>query len=327
MMASAHDLARWAFWVPLRTTLDPNRRSHVQSMTNAWRLWWMTAGHQRALMEAEYRKWFGTRITARGHAALVRDAYRTGFRTHLEELLLGKLNKGNIDQWVELRGVEHIQDALSLNKGAIWVYPHAGPVMLMTAVLAYRDFRYTQYADRGWNPTGTTHRPIRDTVRQAREAIENQIPVDFLRHDEPVDTLHRHLDQNGILGMAFDSRLGSEWFPTAFLNRTALLSPKPWKLACSTGAPILPVFCHAPKNQPARVEIGAPIPPLTDWKKLAAATLTEHERWLRRHPEEYGLWLLHTREHLDIDDHPLFIDNAQDDRHRRWMPDEWPQLR
>ena len=330
MMVSPRDLAKWAFWVPLRSTIDPSRRFQVQSMANAWRLQWMTAGKRRGLMEEEYRKWFGSRITDRGYAALVRDAYRASFRTHLEELLLGKLDKKNIDQWVELRGIEHIHDALSLNKGAIWVYPHAGPVMLMIAGLAFHDFKYTQYAARGLAPADIAaahpdllaHNPLRNAVRSAREANENQLPVEFLTLDEPVRTLHRHLNENRIVGLAFDGRIGGGWFPTSFLNRTALLSSGPWKLACSTGAPILPVFCYSPDGQPACVEIGKPISPDTDWKSLAQRTLVEQERWLERHPEEYGIWLLHTRERSDIDDHPLFIDNAQDDRHLRWMPDE-----
>ena len=322
MMASARDLARWAFWMSLRTTVNPNRKAHLQSMTSAWRLQWMSAGKQRALMEAEYRKWLGTRITARGYAALVRDAYRAGFRTHLQELLLGKLNKGNIDQWVELRGVAHIHDALSLKRGAIWVYPHAGSVMLMTAALAYRDFHYTQYADRELVPPDLAYRPLRDAVQRARSPHENPLPIDFLAPDVPVHTLHRLLNKNRIIGLALDGRMGREWFPISFLNRTALLCADPWKLACSTGAPVLPVFCHTSEGRPARVEIGKPISPDTDWKNLAESTIVEHEKWLRRHPEEYGTWLLHTRKYAGFDDHPLFIDNAQDDRHLRWMPDE-----
>ena len=335
MRATPSDLAKWAFWVPLRSTMDPGRQLQVQSMAAAWRLQWMTAGRQRAIMEEEYRKWLGSRLTDRGYATLIRDAYRASFRTHLEELLLGKLNKKNIDQWVELKGIENIKDALSINKGAIWVYPHAGPIMLMIAALAYRDFHYTQYAARGLAPPDIAeahpellaHNHLRDAVRRAREANENQLPVEFLTLDEPVRTLHRHLNENRIVGLAFDGRIGSGWFPTPFLNRTALLSTGPWKLACSTGAPVLPVFCHTPVGQPACIEVGEPISSGPDWKNLAQNTIAEHERWLQQHPEEYGTWLLHTRERSNIDDHPLFIDTAQDDRHLRWMPDEKPQLR
>ena len=330
MMASAGDIAKWAFWIHLRSAMDPNRQRQVESMATAWRIYWMTAGKRRALMEEEYRKWLGPRLTDRGYSALVRDAYRAGFRTHLEELLLGKLAKDNVEQWVRLQGIHNIHEALSHNNGAIWVYPHAGPIMLMIAALAYSEFDYTQYAARGLappeiaeaHPTLLAHNPLRDAVRRAREAHENQLPVEFLTLNEPVRTLHRHLNDNRIVGLAFDGRIGSGWFPASFLHRTALLSSGPWKLAVSTGAPILPVFCHTPPGQPACIEVGEPILPMQDWKRLAATTLAKQEQWLKRHPEEYGLWLLHTRQRSAIDDHPFFIADAEDARHLRWMPDE-----
>jgi KDO2-lipid IV(A) lauroyltransferase len=299
-------------------------------MNAGWRLQWAAAGKRRTLMENEFRRCFGKGLTDQGYATLVEHSYRTAWRTHLEELLLGKLNEHTIDQWVQLNGKRHLDTALERGRGVIWVYPHAGPVMLMIAGLAHNGFQYSQYAARGLappeiaqaHPELLAHNPLREAVRRVRETNENSLPVEYLTLDTPVRTLHRHLADNRIVGLAFDGRIGSGWWPTSFLNRTALLSSGPWKLACSTGATVLPVFCHSPHQSPAQVEIGAPITPGKDWKKLALKTIAVHEKWLRKHPEEYGVWLLHTLERAGIDDHPMFIDNAQDDRYTRWMPDE-----
>jgi len=281
-------------------------------------------------MESEFRKCFGTSLTDKGYTALVRDSYRSAWRTHLEELLLGKLSPDTIDQWIQLNGLEHLETALGHGRGVIWVYPHAGPVMLMIAGLAHKGYRYSQYAARGMAPPEIAQEhpellastPLREAVRRVRESNENNLPVEYLTLDTPVRTLHRHLNDNRIVGLAFDGRIGSGWWPGPFLNRTALLSAGPWKLACSTGATVLPVFCHSPQKGPAQVEIGTPVEPGKDWKELAQAVLPVHEQWLRMHPEEYGIWLLHTLERAGIDDHPMFIDNAHDDRYTRWMPDE-----
>ena len=146
------------------------------------------------------------------------------FRTHLEELLLGKLNPGNIDQWVRFQGIEHVEQALMANKGVIWLYPHAGPVMLMIAGLAHRGIPYTQYAARGQalealakeHPDLLAHNPWREAVRRTRENDEDRLPVEYLTLDAPVRTLHRHLAQNRVVGIAFDGRIGNGWFPTPF---------------------------------------------------------------------------------------------------------------
>ena len=335
MTVSPMDVAKWTFWVPLRSAINPHRPNQIHAMASGWRLQWMAAGNGRERMKDEYRKWFGERITARGYTALVQDAYRVAFRTHLEELLIGKLCTETIDKWIQFHGMEHLEQALSANRGVIWVYPHAGPVMLMIAGLAQRGVAYTQYAARGQapeelaqaHPELLAHNPLRKAIRQAREASENRLSIDYLTHDAPVRSLHRSLQENRVVGIAFDGRIGHGWFPMPFLNRTALLSTGPWKLACSTGAMVVPVFCHSPNNGPATVEVGRPISPGRSWRTLADEVVRRQEDWLTRHPEEYGIWLLHTRDRAGIDDHPLFIDNATDDRYTRWMGDEGTQLR
>ena len=326
------DLARWAFWVPFRSLVDPRTPAVLHAMRGGWRLQYSAAGEDRELMADEYRRWFGDTMTERGIARTVQDAYRKSWRVHLEELTLSKLTPDTVDQWVELRGADRLDTALEEGRGVILVYPHAGPVMLMIAALAHKGYRYVQYAARGLappeiaanNPDLLAHNPLREAVRTAREAHENSLNVEYLTEDAPVRTLHRRLADNQIVGLAFDGRIGSSWAPMPFLNRTALLSPGPWKLACSTGAVVLPVFGHTPDDGPACIEIGEPIPAQDDWTSTAAAALSQQERWLRQHPEEYGLWLLHTRLRSGIDDHPLFTDTApaNDQRYRRWMPDE-----
>jgi lauroyl/myristoyl acyltransferase len=281
-------------------------------------------------MKEEYRRWLGPCLTERGYDALVQGAFKQAWRTHLEELLLGKLDADNIDRWVQFHGLENLETALSAGRGVVWIYPHAGPVMLMLSGLAHKGFQYTQYAARGLAPeeVAKDHPELlaanrwRSAVREARESNEDQLPAEFLTLDTPVRALHRRLADNRIVGLAFDGRIGTGWWPAPFLNRTALLSSGPWKLAVSTGAMVVPAFCHSPCDGPATVEIGAPLEPGNDWQPLALTVLQQQETWLRRHPEEYGFWMLHTRDRSAIDDHPMFIDTAPDDRYRRWMPDE-----
>ena len=113
------DLARWAFWVPFRGVLDPNRPETLHALNHGWKLQWRAAGPARAVMADEYRRWLGDRLTDQGYRTLVRDTYRKGWRVHLEELLLSKLSGNNIDRWVQLQGVEHLNEALDRQFGLL----------------------------------------------------------------------------------------------------------------------------------------------------------------------------------------------------------------
>ncbi len=326
---SPTDVARWLFWGPMRQAMHPGTPRRIAMARQAWRLQWATAGQRRALMADEYRRCFGDAFTDSEVQQLVRDAYEVGWRTHLEELLLEKLTPDNIEQWFRFDGIDHLEDALSRGKGVVWVYPHAGPVMMMIAGLVHAGFPYTQYAARGLPPVEVAkdHPELlasnwfRAKVREVRERNEDSLPAQYITLNTPVRELVRRLGNNEVVGLAYDGRIGQGWWATNYLNRRALLSPGPYKLAVMSGATVVPVFCHSLKDGPGVCEVGAPIEPGKDWEALAAKVLRIESAWIRRYPAEYGIWMLHARVRNGIDDHPMFIDHAADDRWRRWVPD------
>jgi lauroyl/myristoyl acyltransferase len=340
---SPGDVARWLFWDPFRKVLQPERPEALRLLRKLWLVQYKLASGHHALMVDELRRCFGSVFSTHGYGAIVADAYERALRVHLEELLLGKLDRSSIERYQRFvsadersesandrfgSGLANLDQALSAGRGAIWLYPHAGAVMLMLAGLVHRGYSYTQFAARGLAPPevagnapermGTNW--FRERVRQVREANEDKVAAHYLDQGTPVRALHRTLAKGEIVGIAYDGRLGQGFAPFPYLGRTALLSPGPFKLAVQTGAPIVPAFCRTPSDDVALCEIATPIAPGTDWRALAAEVLSRMERWIRRYPEEYGLWLLHCRERSAADDHPLFLDYAPDERWRRWAP-------
>ena len=323
---SPADIARWAFWVPLRDALDPAHPGRARALYPAWRLQHRLARSGRALMAEEYRRWLGE-LPPGELDALIAKAYRSAFRVHLDELLLGRLSPDTLDQWVRFEGLHHLDAALSLGKGVVWTYPHAGAIMLMLAGLALKGYPTVQYAARGLAPEEVAKdhpellasNRLREAVRRVREENEDRLPVTFLTLQHSARELYRRLAANEVVFVAYDGRIGARWAPLDYLGRTALLSPGPSKLAGATGAPIVPAFCRTPAKGPCVVEIGTPITPTRDWKATAAEVLAVEEAWLRRWPEEYGIWLLHVRQRNHIDDHPMFVDHAADGRWRKWV--------
>ncbi len=313
------DVARWAFWVPFRDLLDPDRPELLRALYPLWRVQYAAAGRQREAMADEYRRCFDE-----DPEPLVREAYRIAFRNHLEELLLGKLTPENWSRYLVFDGREHLDAALDRGKGAIILFPHAGNFMLMIAAVSLCGYPYTQYAARGMAPpeVAQAHPDVfarnrwREEARLAREANEDRLPARFITMKTPLRHLYRCLARNEIVGLAFDGRIGSRFVPFPFLGRQALLNPGAYRLAASTGAAIVPTLCSAPADGPNVCTFGEPIHG-DDWRDLMERYVHGAvEPWIRAHKGEYGFWLAHCRLRNDVDDHPLFTDHAPDDRWR-----------
>lgn len=316
------DLARWLFWVKLRAVVPVDRPRLLRPAWGLWRAQHAAAGANRALMADELNRCFGA-----GDDRAVAAAYREAFRAHFQELLIGGLTG---DQWrlhLRFQGQHHLDEALARGRGAVLLYPHAGDVMMMLAALGLAGYRYVQYAARGMAPPEVAaahpevfgHNRWRTEARAAREAAEDRLPVRFLTLETSPRELVRSLNRNEIVGIAYDGRLGARFSLVDYLGRRALLSPGPFKLALSAGAPIVPAFNHAPDAGPEVCSFGPAILPEGGAQDLMRHFLAAAaEPWLRANPHAYGIWLLHCRLRASVDDHPLFVDYAPDERWRRW---------
>lgn len=326
-MAPPQDIARWLFWVQLRRMLPVERPRLVRSALPLWRLQHMAARRSHALLTDEYRRSLG-----QCSPELIAAAYRVAWRTHYEELLLGKLTAQNIEQYVVFEGRDRLDRALERKKGAILLLPHAGSFMMMIAAVSLAGYPYTQYAARGLAPEEVArahpelfgHNPWRAEVRAAREAAEDRLPAKFLTMETPLRQLYRSLAANELIGIAFDGRIGRKFVPVSWLGRQALINPGPYRMALSTGAAIVPTFVKCPPHGPNVCSFGEPIFPSdhADAPSLSAAFLRAAEGWVRANPEQYGTWLLHCRERAGVDDHPLFTDYAPDDRWKVYLKGE-----
>ncbi|NOY26621.1 MAG: hypothetical protein GXP62_12170 [Oligoflexia bacterium] len=324
---SPADVARWAFWGPLRNALDPDDPRLIKALRSAWRFQYAAARGGRKLMEDEFRKCFAGRYADSEYRGLVADAYRCAWRVHLEELLLGKVDAQTIGTFMTFEGVENLDQALERGKGVIWTYPHAGGVMLMLAWLAHNGYRYVQYAARGLpppkiaaaNPSLMATNRLREQVRAVREQNEDKVPCTFLTMDQPTRELYRRLADNELVGIAFDGRAAQKFFVHPLLGRRAVLSSGPYRLAVSRKAAVVPAMCVTPRTGPAICKVGTPIVPGKDWREVAEEVLRVEDAWLCQYPSEYGIWLLHCRRRAMLDDHPLFGDTAPDDRWKKWV--------
>lgn len=321
------DLARWAFWVPLRNWLDPSHPERLRALFPLWRAALGAGGAQRARMRDEYLRIFGGTFSTESIEEILSDAYRVAFRAHLEELLLGRLDPESVGRFLDLRGREHLDRALQAGRGAIILSAHAGSFMLPIAALSLAGYPYTQYAARGMPPQelAREHPQALPTnrwaqaARRVREENEDHLPARFITLKTPARELYRALGRNELVAMAFDGRIGHRWLRMRYLGRDALLNTGPYRLSEATGAAIIPTLCRTPREGRSICQLGpALLPGDRRWPSLMRDFVEQHaEPWIRRFPSEYGVWLAHCRLRNDIDDHPLFTDHAIDERWKR----------
>lgn len=311
------DVAKWLLYTKARHLLKPEDPRPFRAVRPVGRVIARLSKKKAELMADEFQR--------SGLTASPRDAYLANWRVATEELVLGRHTAATLEPFLRFEGVEHLDAALARKKGVVWVYPHAGPVMLMLAWLVKHGYPYTQYAARGLAPKEVAeehpellgHNKWREEVRKAREDDEDQTGATFLTLQQPARMLYRCLERNELVGIAFDGRIGNKWQEYRFLGRRALINPGAWRLAASTGAMLVPCYNHYPTaDGPAVCTVGPGIEPKR--KDAGEAVLAWVEEQIRRSPAEYGPWLLHCRLRNNIDDHPFFVDHAVDERWRRW---------
>ena len=110
---SIGDIGRWLFWGPFRTALSPSRPLQTRILREAWRAQWLLSHRQHRLMTEELERCFPSASAEK----LVPKAYQRAWQIHLEELMLAKFNQDTISHKFKWMGQEHLDAALSHQKG------------------------------------------------------------------------------------------------------------------------------------------------------------------------------------------------------------------
>jgi lauroyl/myristoyl acyltransferase len=270
-----------------------------------WRLEQRLTPARARLTADEARRTFG--VTARTAGAIVRESQDLALQARMEELVIPRMTREELDAVVEVDG--------ACSPPCILLFPHAGNLLLLTAALARRWPGLVVFRAPGLPPASAQARgPLRASWFNRRIAArrvddEARLPI---RWESDAASLPGWLADGHLVAAAFDDRAWPTYVRTPFLGREALLSPDPFTIARAAGVPVVPVTIRRARDKSSRVAIGKPIAP------ELPALLAVIEPFLRAHPGHYARWLVDCHLRADLDDHPLFTDWAPDDRWRKW---------
>jgi len=152
-------------------------------------------------------------------------------RKFLSLFLVPRLMPDNIQDWVEFRGLEHLDEALKAGKGALLPYPHFGDERIHHISIALRGYPLSVVSSDYADYASASRAAKLDPVRKIH-------PVGF-RGDSP-RWMIQWLRKNGILQIASTAESGTKGIWVRVLGKELYL-PSGWiRLAALTGARIVP---------------------------------------------------------------------------------------
>jgi lauroyl/myristoyl acyltransferase len=261
------DSARWLFWFPLRWLLV------ILPLPAAYTIgsflgygFYLIAGKRRFRTESELRSLAFTKdFNNKTIRNIVRQAIINLVLNHIDILLYQKLSKIPVDTYTEIVGLDTLQKALSLNKGAILVHPHFGNPQLLMLALGGRNFPINQIGrsleeinlipdsagmtsslqKQGQNPQSVDLPPITPMLKRIltlMHQLELALPAKFIYIHQTMLPAFRCLKKNEILAIAVDGLGGENRILVNIQGRQVSLSSGPVAIALRSGAPILPTF-------------------------------------------------------------------------------------
>ena len=208
---------------------------------------------------------------------------------------------------IEIRGLEHLQQALARGRGAI-LWESNGFSRRLQAKRTLHAHGVSLHQTHGethlgvlLNPPGQgtwlRERLMRPAYQRRESAFVAEILIIPVHSGIASGRVYaKRLGENAILCMAGDGRIARKLYPVEFLGQTVPFAPGAVKLAQLSGAPLLPMFWAPAVDGPPALEIDPPIIPnsagdgdaviIDCLQRFADALAARVMRW----PEAYRNW-------------------------------------
>ncbi len=196
-----------------------------------------------------------------------------------------QMNEDNIDDWVTIKDLHYMDEALSRGKGVVALSAHLGNWELGAITLALKGYKM--------NAITLSHgeRRATDIFRKQREAKGIKvIPLGVA-----IRRCFQALKNNELLAMLGDRDVEGKGIRVEFFGKEAVVPKGPATFSLETGAAIVPSFMFR-KGDKYELTFEKPIlPKPTGDKKKDILNLTKEclkviERYIREHPEEWFLF-------------------------------------
>ena len=252
-------------------------------------LGWLLARRQRKRVTANVTQVLGPSITHSLFDGLqtqriVRRIFCNCIRNYLDLLALSAVARQEIVANLDVKGVENLEAALALGRGAVLFSAHLGPFEYLPAWFSARGYRMVIPVEKLRD-----ERILQLMVDLRRRSGADFVPLEGLK---AIRTMYDALSKNHIVLITADRAVAGESVVTDFFGAPARLPQGPVDLSLRSGAPLVGAFgwrCDGGR-------MAAEFTPLTlalpgdqrDKREVLQAALTRQlERTVRAHLDEW----------------------------------------
>jgi len=295
------DMAKLVAWYPLRwcVAASPWRLAYLFGETVGWadaRISSRRRDHIARNLLAAY----SSRMTPAEATRIAGRNIQRHYIEHMEFYKYATLTPANLSRHIRFEGFGHLEDALKAGRGVILVHMHYGCKQFPLVALGIMGYDVSQigYRDEKAEDHSWVHKNVHLRIRMR---LENQFRVKHVHVGKSLRPAYETLKRNGILMISGDGiggirGAGENYLPLPFLGRTLLVPPGAARMARTTGAALLPLFCVQQPDFTHTATIEAPIrQQLTDdraadVRHTTGEVLRVFETYVDRHPEHWMFW-------------------------------------
>ena len=220
---------------------------------------------------------------------LIEKLFKNLGRSVMEILYMPNLTKEFINKHIEMRGIEHLDNAIKEDKGVIVLTGHIGNWEWMGAALASHGYPSTTIVKKQPNAQFTRF------MNEYREMVGLDV---FASGGNEIVSAAKALKKKKLLGFLADQDGYIHGLPVPFLGQPSSAVVGPATFAKKFGAPVVPIFAS---RKPEGGHIVHILPPLhykhsgdddVDMYMLTEECVRVTEDFIREHPDEW-IWFQH----------------------------------
>lgn len=217
---------------------------------------------------------------------IIRDMWENFGRVLGEFPHMGRMSKHEMDEILEVEGLEHLETLRKLDKGSIWVSGHLANWELSCKALHVNDFSLLLVYRKGNNPA--LDRIIQETRGQYQVG---GIP----KGKAGARVMVQAIKERKHTGVLIDQKM-NDGIPVKFFGREAMTGPAIARIALKFGCPIVPAHVVRIDGHKQKFIISPPFEvektndPEADVMNIMTKVNGILEGWIRESPSQW-IWI------------------------------------